>query len=555
MPVVTDPTILAQLNGTAPPAPTSAVPASIPHVVVRGATPIVAPTATPVTDPAILAQLNAPDAPIAAPADNAAAATAYSPSAVPWLDQADAFANSAIDAVPIAGPWLTKGADYLDSVTNNLLAPILGLNQQSPSDYAAIDQGEQAQFPVASGAGAVAGTLAPYMLGGALLPTAGKVALGLEGSLPTQILAGGLSSAGIGTADALARGENPTDAAYTGLSDAAMGAAAPVAGRVMGQVLGGIGAPVARTLDQLRAAKTAAYDAVDNSGIRFSPQAYRQMVVDIAGKAYGDNLNADLHPRAMALLKDMAQKAQKGASPTLTQLDQLRQQVARDVGTSTDAEGHFGRLMQGGIDNFIDTAGPQHLVSGNPAQAAQLIKDARSANVRFRRTEEIQNALMKAERRAASTGSGGNVDNAMRQNIRGILDKGARGYSEVEKALMEKIVRGTPIQNVLRLAGKASPEGNGLIGLLELFAAGHDLRAAALPAGGFIAKRAADAMTEGRARLLEAMVSQGTKTPPLKNPVAKALLDRAMAGTPMLENRTGDPGPVTKALFEAVAAQ
>jgi hypothetical protein len=564
--LVTDPAILAQLNGGTP-APAATAPAnadsytpgyvgadgvSVPaKIVLHGATPVAPapfPSGQEVTDPALLAQLNG--------------APTYQPSSVPAMDQVNAFANSAVDAIPIVGPTLTSWGHNVDAAFNNTLAGIPGnpfnLDQETPEDRAAINAGEQAQFPIASGAGTVAGTVAPYMLAGGYLPAAGKVALGLEGGLGTQAVAGGASQFAIGTADALARGENPTDAAYTGLGDAAGGVAAPFLAAGVGHVLGGMGQPIVKGLDALQAEKNAAYDAADKLGVRYTPQAYRDMVIQLVGDAHAAGVSADRHPAVVSMLRDLAQKVPQGYSPTLRQLDQdVRQVISRDVAKSSDpATAEFGRKMINGVDNFVDNATPTEMISGDPVQAAQAIRAARAANTTYRKAETVHEALLRADRRAASTGSGGNIDNAMRQNIRGILDKGAKGFSPVEKALMERLVRGTAVQNVLRLAGKASPEGNGLIGLLELFAAGHDLRNAALPVGGFIAKRVADGMTEGQARVLESMISHGGATAPIKSPAALARIRAAMMATPQLENRTGgDPGPYVRAFQDAVAAQ
>lgn len=102
--------------------------------------------------------------------------------------------------------------------------------------------------------------------------------------------------------------------------------------------------------------------------------------------------------------------------------------------------------------------------------------------------------MEKAELRAASTGSGGNADNATRQNLRRILEK-ERGLKPDEKAALETVVRGTTGQNALRLAGKLSPSGNGLMAALGVGGAMVNPALGALSLGGMGAKAAADAMT------------------------------------------------------------
>lgn len=226
-------------------------------------------------------------------------------------------------------------------------------------------------------------------------------------------------------------------------------------------------------LEDLRTAKNAAYKSADQAGVQFQPQAFDQLVQDISARAAADNINPLIHPKASAMLGEI--QSRSGQAPTLTELDQLRQAVSRDVASSTDrAERFFGRNMIDEIDRFIDSADQSSLLSGtNPGP---LIQNARRLNARTRKVEDVETALRKAELRAASTGSGGNVDNAIRQNLRGVLERGR--FSPEETAAFERVIRGTPTQNSIRSLGKLSPQGNGLMAALNLGAA-----AAAGPVG------------------------------------------------------------------------
>src|SRR5690606_29526572 len=122
---------------------------------------------------------------------------------------------------------------------------------------------------------------------------------------------------------------------------------------------------------------------------------------------------------------------------------------------------------------------------------------ARSIWTRMKKAETLDNALTKAERRAASTGSGGNADNAMRQNVRALLDnpRTSRGMSAAERKAAERVVRGTPVQNALRLAGKLSPAGNGLMAGLGVGGAMVNPAYGIPSLVGLGAKAAADRMT------------------------------------------------------------
>lgn len=280
----------------------------------------------------------------------------------------------------------------------------------------------------------------------------------------------------------------------------------------------------APTADQLQAMKNAAYNKVDTLGAEYSDQAYSGLTRAIQQDALAANISPTRHPKAYSLMEDLAGRQ---GPKTLTQLDQIRQEVSRDLLKSPDdAERFFGGQMMKKIDLFIDTATPS-TVKGRPVDASGIlgrqaapdasgaINSARDLNTRYRKTEMLDNAEYKAENRAASTGSGGNVDNAMRQNIRGILDdpKKRRGFFPEEIEMMEQIVRGTPVQNVLRNVGKLSPQGNGLMAALGLGGTVVNPAMAAIPVAGIISKAIADGMTKNRINMLRALVASGRSAP------------------------------------------
>lgn len=453
---------------------------------------------------------------------------------------ARAFSDHAIEGIPVAGPLLS---DARNTIWNDPSAVAMRQAQGASAD---------AQSPAAAVAGDVFGTVAPMMAAGGFIPGAAKV-LGMEGPLALRAGAGAASSGVIGGVDALARGEDPRDALVQGVADAAIGGALPFAGAAAGKILAG--APKVPGLDSLQAIKNAMYARADNLGVRYSPQGYRDMAGDMVVDANAGHISPDRHPIATSMLKDVVQKPPT-YSPTLTQLDQLRQVVRRDVANNADdAEAHFGRGMISNIDNFIDNASGAQVASGSGADAAEAITAARQSNSVYRKSEQVADALETAQRRAASTGSGGNVNNAVRQNIRKILDAGAPGYTDEEKAAMEGIVRGGPISNAMRLVGKLSPVGNGLMAALGIGGAAANPLLATVPAIGAAAKFAADRDTTNKARLLQALIANGGKKLPARSPIASAMLSRVggpVAAT-QLENRaSGGPDPIARALLAAL---
>jgi hypothetical protein len=148
--------------------------------------------------------------------------------------------------------------------------------------------------------------------------------------------------------------------------------------------------------------------------------------------------------------------------------------------------------------------------------------------------------LDRADRRAGSTGSGGNVENATRQELRKILDnkKLMRGFKPDELDAIRTAVMGSGTQNTLRLLGKMSPQGSGLMAALGLgwVAAMPEVAVPAMLIGAS-AKKGAEVMTKANAEYAKRLIaSGGNRSALMGNPNAaqrmieqyKPLLGRAI---------------------------
>lgn len=323
-----------------------------------------------------------------------------------------------------------------------------------------------------------------------------------------------------------------------------------------GQIVGGVAAgmrfrpraaaastpkppPVDRSapvVERLQRETTTAYKAADDAGVRYTPQAFGSMVDSVAADAAARRLSGIRHPKSADMIAEMQKMKDAGYSPTLTELDQLRQVVRRDVASAGDAaEAAFGAGMIRQIDEFILNAGPDTVVTGSAQDAASLITNARQANTRLRKVESVTDAVESATLRAGSTGSGGNVNNAIRQNLRRTLED-TPNLTPQESAAMREIVMGSRGQNALRQVGKLSPSGNGLMAAGNLASAASFGPVGAIPgAVGLFAKWGADAMTKQKVTALidlmaaggerGAMASQQLTTMAARDPVLKQILD------------------------------
>lgn len=298
------------------------------------------------------------------------------------------------------------------------------------------------------------------------------------------------------------------------------------AARVAGALVGGLGAaavpseiklpegpklpskaPVP-TVDDARAAKTAAYKAVEQAGVTYTPQAVGSMLDFLGETAIRSKLNPARAPKAASMLGDL--QALRDRPVTMNELDQMRQVVTRDVASSKDGtERHFGNLMTKAIDGFMDNAnGPGEVVGDGPG-GGDLMRAARSANVRYMKLQDLDKAITKAQRQAAVSGSGGNTNNLMRSAVNKVGEKRSN-WTPDEQTAIDRIVVGDKTANALRQVGKLSPSGNGLMGGLNLLSAATLGPAGAVPgAAGLASKAVADALTKGRVEDLQRIIAGG----------------------------------------------
>lgn len=227
-------------------------------------------------------------------------------------------------------------------------------------------------------------------------------------------------------------------------------------------------------------------------------------------------------------LRDLA-----GQPMSLETLQQIRSQAASNA-TNPDSNVRrvAGMVMQG-IDGFVNNEQPA-LSSIPPDQVGPLWAQARQLWRTANTADDIGWRLDKATRRSDSTASGTNIDNPIRQNIRSVVDKSTQPgrfnpYSPEELAQMQRVVEGSPTQNLLRSFGNrfggsgplAGVQGNVLGGATGLGAMLHGAEpttaglvglgaGGALYGAGKAARMAADRMSENAGDDLVRLISTGS---------------------------------------------
>lgn len=268
----------------------------------------------------------------------------------------------------------------------------------------------------------------------------------------------------------------------------------------------------APSIDELQAAKNAAYKAAEETGVVVSRDAMNRLKVDLVNTLKKEGLDKDLHPAATAALKRITDT--KG-QPTLSELETLRK-IANDARTSNNpADARLGSKIIERIDDFEETLGPQDVISGN-ASAATAFKEARSLNQRLAKAKTIQKLFDDAELAVGANYTAAGMDTALRQQFRALAknDRKLRGFTPEEKAAIRKVVMGGPVQNAMRLLGKFAPNGvvSSLASIGAFGAAGP--AGLALPTAGIIARQGAARAGLKNANRVSEMVRSGPNWTP-----------------------------------------
>lgn len=314
-----------------------------------------------------------------------------------------------------------------------------------------------------------------------------------------------------------------------GLRDRLMGAAqgagiGAATGGAVGGLLGRLGRgqkiPAGQAADEMRAGSQAAYKAVDDMDIMFGRDGIQNMQRNIVKNLRDRGFTPEINPEVVGVLRQLNRDFQGNA--TFKGLETLRK-TAR-AGTEGGATRESTKAMlyeiMDEIDNVIDTPSAYIAGRGSQQQASSAIREARAGWRQAAKMDDLQDAVTRARRATSTSGTGGNFENNLRREVKNILNnkRRARYFSADEKKVMDAFVEGTTGQNLLRLAGRVSPESNAAMLLTNIVVGGGGAMmgapaALALPAAGFAAKRLADAGSRAGFRNIERLVSSGGRLP------------------------------------------
>jgi len=222
-------------------------------------------------------------------------------------------------------------------------------------------------------------------------------------------------------------------------------------------------------VETAKQAKNASYKAFEAAGGKVTVPM-NQVVKDMDMAIDADDLFIAYVPQGGGSNQfiDEARKAiikHSGKDFNLAQLDKLRSalgDVYRKSGFDPRVE-----FIRDKLDDVI-----QNAPITEAGKAGDLLKTARSDFRKYKKIELFDELMGKAERGAAVSGSGGNVVNKYLQAANSILGSKAKRaqFDKQEIEMLERFVEGGLSRDALRLIGKLSPTGNGLMAALNVAA-------------------------------------------------------------------------------------
>ena len=183
-----------------------------------------------------------------------------------------------------------------------------------------------------------------------------------------------------------------------------------------GAVTGGLISPAAAkgpklkgsALDMLKATtagletmKNKAYTAVDDLGVAFSPQSARALLLGMTDDLQHAGYKASADTGVKAALDFAHEQLASGLPVTMGTLDRVRQVIGqRTMSDPKDFQAKLGMILRKNVDEFVGSAGPQHMVAQpipgigpnkppDPSVLRDKLAAARDMNSRYMKAEAL----------------------------------------------------------------------------------------------------------------------------------------------------------------------
>lgn len=407
---------------------------------------------------------------------------------------------------------------------------LTGLDSLSASDLVTGEtplSRERAKTAEAGERAGFAGTAAN--IAGSLLPVSKLMKAGVTAqAIPKMPRVPGamMDGSAIGALNALGHDQDVT-------TGTAVGAAAGGGGDLIGRSLGKTATLLAEkgkipSLEAITSKASKLYKSADDEGVVFSNDAAKAMLSDIEKKFAERTFEPLLQPGANRILKVLTERVKAGNPMTAEGIKALRSATHGQFLPGNESNNALLQIMRGSLDDFMSS--PGGALTGDAAKAAGLRKEADALWSQKKKIETIRKALEMAENRAARTGSGGNLENTVKQELSKVIQnpRKSRGFTPDEKAMVDDVVYNQTGRDLLRVAGKLSPFRHG--GAAALGAGGlmlEPITASLLMAGGAGSKLLGNAIQKSKAKQIEKLIAVGGKAEnlPKPSPRTQAIID------------------------------
>lgn len=259
------------------------------------------------------------------------------------------------------------------------------------------------------------------------------------------------------------------------------------------------------TAEMLERASDAAYAQAKVLPLELDKGGMDRLATSIIADLKADSHRDYLSPKTFRAIEEL--KTPAGANATVSDIDGVRKLLGR-AGASHE-EKAAANLAKKRIDDYLENIPAGHVVSGDPSQVSQIFREARGNYAPLMRSEQVTEAVEEAQRAAASSGSGANIDNATRQHLKALRnnEKEMRGWSRDEKSMLDRIIQGGPIANTARKIGKFAPTGVvSSLPTIGAFLGGGNLAALGVAGTGIVGKGIGDHLTKMGVRDLDRML-------------------------------------------------
>lgn len=292
------------------------------------------------------------------------------------------------------------------------------------------------------------------------------------------------------------------------------------------------------TAEAIRDAATAAYRSPEVAALKIHPKAMSIFGEEAAAALAKDGFDPLLSPKTFGLLEKATAVPDGVPFVTGTNVQTLRRMLGKAAESPDKTERAAAQIAQRKLDDFMAKLPENAVLEGDGAAASKALEDARGNYAAASRSDRFQEALGQAEKQAAKSGMGGNLENTTRQKIDAILNSPtkSRGLTDSEKSAMADYVKGNITRNGLRVVTKVLGGDNPLMAAIHagMSFSTYGLSLAA-PLTGFALKKINNAVSAKELTRIDELLRSRS---PLAKETGEAVSNWAKNGGALIEQPT-----------------